>query len=88
MSAISLVMAVPGMEYITHKSTLLKIVFVINANLRHLYLSVITPTAGLINSPGIGIIEKIRPTMLGEYPRCFDTVVKNGIIEAAPEGQT
>lgn len=87
MSAISLVTAVPGMEYIMHMSTLLKNAFVINADLRHLYLSVITPTAGLISNPGIGIIEKIRPTRPGEYPRCFDTVVKNGIIEAAPEGQ-
>lgn len=87
MSSISFVTAVPGIQYIMHKSTLVKIAFVINADLRHLYLSVITPIAGLISNPGIGIIEKIKPTIPDEYPRCFDTVVKNGIIEAAPEGQ-
>lgn len=57
---------VPGIN--KRKPTkMLKIVMQkINADLRHLYLSVTAPTIGLTNNPGSGIIVRIKPTMNAE----------------------
>lgn len=45
---------------------------------RHLYLSVMAPTIGLVNTPGIGCSMKIKPTMKAEYPRCLEIKGING----------
>lgn len=45
---------------------------------RHLYLSVMAPTIGLVNTPGIGCNMKIKPTIKGEYPRCLEINGING----------
>lgn len=45
---------------------------------RHLYLSVMAPTIGRVNTPGIGCSMKIKPTMKAEYPRCLEINGING----------
>jgi len=65
-SSISVLTFVPGINISTHRNRLLITMSEINAVLRHLYLSVIAPMAGLINKAGNGSNVKIKPTMTDE----------------------
>jgi len=65
-SAISVLMVVPGINISTQIIRQLIIMSVINAILRHLYLSVRTPITGLTIKAGSGSNVKIKPTMTDE----------------------
>jgi len=65
-SAICVSTLVPGINISIQKTRLLITKNEIKAGLRHLYLSVIAPTAGLINKAGSGSNVKIEPTITDE----------------------
>lgn len=58
--------AMPGINIHENDNRLMIIIIKINANFRHLYLSVKPPTIGRINKPGSGISVKVKPTMTDE----------------------
>jgi len=65
-SEISVSMVRPGINISTQITRQLITMSVINAILRHLYLSVRAPTTGLTIKAGSGINVKIKPTMTDE----------------------
>lgn len=65
-SAISVSTFLPGINISTQTTRQLIIMVEINTVLRHLYLSVMAPTTGLINKAGSGSNVKIKPMMTGE----------------------
>jgi len=65
-SSVIVLTAEPGMNISILINILMITIIKINADLRQLYLSVITPVTGRTNKPGIGSTVKIKPTMTGE----------------------
>jgi len=56
----------PGMNINILINIIMITIINIIADLRHLYLSVITPVIGRTSKPGSGITVKIKPTITGE----------------------
>jgi len=57
---------VPGIIDSKHTNKNVIIELAINTDRRHLYLSVMAPTIGLISIPGMGCSMNIKPTMNAE----------------------
>lgn len=64
--SISVLTTVPGINISIHINRLIITKIKVNADLRHLYLSVMAPIAGRISKPGSGSIVNIKPTMSDE----------------------
>lgn len=88
MSSISSSTIVPGKRNRTTTVKMHSVKHTINPGFRHLYLSVNTPTVGLINMSGSVSKVKIKPAMNAEYPRCLIIVDKKHTIGALPRWQT
>jgi len=65
-SSVSVLTAEPGMNISILINILMITIIKISADLRHLYLSVITPITGRSNKPGSGSTVKIKPRMTDE----------------------